>query len=235
MTIDYQKYIRRTLKSFFVGTAVSLLVLMLASWIVSIYVDGVNGLLSANGIRWMVAHISSNFSTLPFAQIILGLIGVSVLLESELLSAFRKHTSLKQKHALRITIVSGIVILCLFSCLLFLPDAVLLSCFGNIEDSPFTEGLYGLIVLFVVLVSNIYGFTSGKFVTLYDVFTAHAVYLRKTASSFIILFLASQFVECLDYTDILLYMGNEQTTLLVLKCCLYYIPILLLIFQENKS
>lgn len=223
----YKEHIRRILKCFFWSILVALVLLLFVSWVLSIYVDGVQGLLTTRGIRWMCSNIVPNFSTVPIASILLGLMAVSVLRASGILKAFRSHVSLKQRRALQITGVSVIVVLCLFSLLLLLPDAVLLSAFGTIRHSAFSKGLFGLLACLAIFIGNVYGYTSGRFTTVRDFIQAHASIFSSVANYFVMLFLASQLVNCLDYTGILPLLGDDGTALFLIRGLLYDGPLLL--------
>lgn len=219
--------IRRVLQCYFVSIVALLVVLMFVSWVMSIYIDGVEGLLTSRGIRWMCSNIIANFASVPLAEILLGLMAIGVLHESGLIHAFRGHTSLKQKRALEITGISFVVIVCLFSLLLLLPHAVLLSAFGTFSHSPFSKGAYGLAACVVIFIGNIYGYTSGKFVTLHDFLAAHTRLLSSVANYFVLLFLSSQFVCCLQFTGILELIGDNTLLSTVIGNILYYFPLFL--------
>ena len=229
--------IRRVLQWMFWTISIALVVLLFASWVISIYVDGVEGLLTPHGIRWMCSSIVSNFTSVPLAQIILGLMALSVLRESGIFLTLRGHVSLKQKRALQITGVFVLIILCLFSLLLLLPNAVLLSAFGTYSHSAFSKGMYGLMACLAIFVGNVYGYTSGKLVSTLDFLRAHTAIFSTVANCFIFLFLASQFVGCLHFTGILTLLGDSDGIgLFVLKILLYGVPLLLyvvLAFLQN--
>ncbi len=190
------------------GRAVITLLTLIAllfplSMVASIYSDGVNSLLSARGLRWMVSHLMSNFSVIPWAEVLFALFGISVFIESGLPHSMRKGASLKQRRALQTTVAFSLIVLILFSLLLFLPDAVLLSSFGSLTNSPFTKGAYGLAVLFVMLVSNTFGYTSGKFASVNDFVNAHVAIFPHAGRLLVIMFLSAQFITCLRYTNLI--------------------------------
>ena len=225
--MTYKEPIRRILKCFFWSILITLVLLLFVSWVLSIYVDGVQGLLTTRGIRWICSNIVPNFATVPIASMLLGLMAVSVLRASGILKVFRSHVSLKQRRALQITGVSVVVVLCLFSLLLLLPDAVLLSAFGTIRHSAFSRGFFGLLACFAIFIGNVYGYTSGHFTTVRDSIQAHASIFSSVADCFVLLFLASQLVNSLDYTGILPLLGDDGTVLCWIRGLLYYVPLLL--------
>ncbi|MBQ6965805.1 MAG: AbgT family transporter [Bacteroidaceae bacterium] len=220
-------FIRRVLKCYFVGIAFSFIILLFTSWVMSIYVDGVEGLLTARGIRWMCSNIVPNFAAVSLAKRLMELMALSVLLESGIFQAAHGHISLKQKRAFQITGISTLVIVGLFSLLLLLPNALLLSAFGTFRHSAFSKGLYGLLLCLAIFIGNVYGYTSGRFVKFHDFIHAHVSLFSRIGSYFVLLFMASQFVGCLEFTGMLDLMGGHETLLFVLKGVLYNIPLLL--------
>ena len=161
---------------------------------------------------------------------LLGLMAISVLRESGIISTCRGHVSLKQKRALQITGISFLLVVCLFSLMLFLPNALLLSAFGTFQDSAFSKGFYGILMCLAIFIGNVYGYTSGRFLTMSDFVHAHVSIFSTVANYFVILFFASQFVGCVDYTGILPLLGDDGTFLYFLRGFLYNVPLLLYIF-----
>ncbi|MBR1667872.1 MAG: AbgT family transporter [Bacteroidaceae bacterium] len=225
----YKHYLRRFLQCYFWCIAISLILLLFVSWVLGIYVDGVSGLLTARGIRWLCINIVPNFASVHLAKMLLGLMAISVLRESGIISTYRRHVSLKQKRALQITGVSFLLIVCLFSLLLFLPNAPLLSAFGTFQGSALSKGFYGIFMCLAIFIGNVYGYTSGRFLTMRDFVHAHVSIFSTVANYFVILFLASQLVGCLDYTGILPLLGADATVLYILRGILYNVPLLLYI------
>ncbi len=227
--MTYKDYILRILKYLFWGVLIGLVLLLFVSWVLSIYVDGVQGLLTYRGIRWMCVNIVPNFSEVHIAKMLLGLMAMSVLRESGILRTFRSHLSLKQRRALQITGVSVLVVLSLFSLLLLLPNAVLLSAFGSIQHSAFSKGLYGLIACLTIFIGMVYGYTSGRFSTMHDFVHAHVSIFSAMPNYFVMLFFASQFLGCLNFTGILPLLGDDGTVFHILKGLLYNGSLLLYI------
>lgn len=206
-----------------------LVALFMLSWIVSIYSDGVNGLLTPRGVRWVVSSVMGNFASTPLAEIISGMIAFGVLRDSKILSLLSSKPTLKQRYALKITAFAAVAILLLMSLTLVLPNALLLSSFGTVVNSPFMKGLYAIALAFIIFVGNIYGYTSGRYISLSDFVQAHVSVFKISSPYFILLFLSSQLVNCLDYTDLLVLVGDENMLLFLCKCVLYYMPLLLFV------
>lgn len=227
--LGYKDYIRRILKCYFWGIVGMLFLLLFASWVASIYVEGVEGLLTPRGIRWMCVNIIPNFASVHLAKMLLGLMAISVLRESGIIATLRGHISMKQKRALQITGISVLIVLCLFSLLLFLPKAILLSAFGTFHNSAFSKGLDGLLMCLVILIGNVYGYTSGRFLTMRDFVHGHVSIFSTLANFFVILFFASQLIGCIEFTGILPLLGDDGTAVYWLRGLLYNIPLLLYI------
>ena len=225
--MKHSEIIQRILQNYLFGIAIAFVLLAIASWLASIYIDGIEGLLTPKGMRWICSSLVANFSTVPLAHLLLGFMSISVLRESGLFKIFHGHLSLKQTRALQITSISAAIILVAFSLLLFLPNALLLSAFGTIAGSSFTRGLYGIAACFAIAIGNIYGYTSGKFIGMQDFIRAHISIFPHVASYFVILFLASQFVCGLEFTEIFSLFDRGGTCLAAIRCLLYYSPLVL--------
>lgn len=227
--MTYKDYIRRFLQYYFWVIVSALVILLFASWLLSIYVEGVEGLLTPRGIRWLCSNIVPNFASVHLAKMLLGLMAISVLRESGITHVVQGHLSLKQRQALRITGIAVFVILCLFSLLLLLPDAILLSALGTFHNSAFSKGFYGLLMCLAIFIGNVYGYTSGRILTMSDFVHAHVSIFSTLANYFVILFFSSQLVGCLEFTGILPLLGDDGTALYLLRGVLYNVPLLLYI------
>ena len=115
------------------------------SWIGNIYGWGLNNLFSQAGIRWTVANFIPNISQAPFAEIMLGLVAIGVATESGIFSAFGKNASLKQQRALSLAMLVLVLLVIIQASMVLIPNAILLSPFGTIADSPFSQGFYGIL------------------------------------------------------------------------------------------
>ena len=227
--MSYKDYIRRILRCYYWSIVILLFLLLLSSWLLGIYVDGVQGLLSPRGIRWMCSNIVPNFASVHLAKMLLGVMAFGVLNESGIFRTFSDRVSLKQQRALLITGSVFVFVVGLFSLLLFLPNAVLLSAFGTFSHSAFSKGFYGLMMVMAILVGNVYGATMGRFVSMHDFVQAHVAIFSTVAGYFVIVFLASQFIGCLEFTGILTLLGDDGTVLHILRVFLYDFPLVLYI------
>lgn len=216
-------------------------VVAIYSWVCSLYIDeSVRSLLNADGIRWSVSSIMTNLDDAPLTYIGSFLICSGVLLESGFISTIitflrerkwhESSVSLKQRRAFMLTlgmveaIAAFAVILCLFQ------SSLLLSAFGTIESSPLSRGWFGLLVMLLILIGNVFGYTSGKFVNTVDFINAHTLLLRKCAGYFIVLFISSELIACVKYTGLL----SDDATI-VLSYALYYVPLVCYYFSSILS
>lgn len=183
-----------------------LLLVVLGSWIGSAYNPDINSLLDANGVRWGVSHILSNYSRVPLAAIIMILVGVSVVMESGWTSwLFPKNHPLllKQLRAYTYSNLLVFILILIFVSVLLMPSSPLVNAFGEFDNSPIATGGLALLVLAVILVANMYGYLSGRLTTSADFAFAHTRLLRKYSYAFIPLFLVGQIMGSLYYTHIL--------------------------------
>jgi p-aminobenzoyl-glutamate transporter AbgT len=189
------RFLSRLPLTFFALTVV----VTVLSWVGNVYEWGVNNLLCADGIRWAVANIIYNFTDSPIGEIILLLLGLSVLTESGFLTFWKSAKSIKQKRAMQISIVAiGVYCVTIF-CLLFTSHAVLLSAFGTLRESAFQQGAYGLLLLGIIIAGNLYGYFSGTFSSVKDSVLAHTSLILRISPYFVTAFVASEFVGSMYY------------------------------------
>ena len=189
------RFLNRLPLTFFALTVV----ITVLSWVGNVYEWGVNNLLCADGIRWAVANIIYNFTDSPIGEIILLLLGLSVLTESGFLTFWKSAKSIKQKRAMQITIVAIVVYCLTIFCLLFTSHAVLLSAFGTLRESAFQQGAYGLLLLGIIIAGNLYGYFSGTFSSVKDSISAHTSLIFRISPYFVTAFVASEFVGSMNY------------------------------------
>lgn len=207
-------------------------VVYIASWVGSLYNPQVCSLLSDDGIRWTVSHPIANFSTVPLGSILVLMMTISVLIESGLFELVRGRTSLKQRRAIIITSCVMVFVAVIIGMMLFLADAVIVSPLGTFADSALARGGIGVLMVFFIILGNVYGFASGRFVTTRDFIYAHRKLLTECASYFIALFLSAQLVCSLEYSNLPFF--SSSPFLLVLKLLLYYVPLVGVIVRSVR-
>jgi len=215
-----------------IGLLCLILLHAIISWIGNIYGWGLNNLFSQAGIRWTVTYFMFNISCAPFAEVMSALIAIGVLTESGIFGAFSKKASLKQERALSLAMLVLIIILVVIACMVLLPNAVLLSPFGTLTDSPFSEGLWGIICVTIVVVGNVYGLASGRFFNLADTIKAHVSLLIPCLPCFLSMILTALLMESMTYSNLI---PMQSTLFTILSWCLYLLPFAVQLLQIIKS
>lgn len=159
-------------------TALVLVVLQIAtvlfSWIVSSVSPTLpyRSLLSSDGLRWFFGSFVDNISCPLLTWLILIVIAYGAYVHSGLksaLSTFRK-SDYRQRHALSVAIIVGVVIMLLFSIFSFVPHAILLGVSGGLFPSPFSSVLIPALAFILVVSSVVYGLACGRYSTVTEIF-----------------------------------------------------------------
>lgn len=199
-------------------------IVLLASWVVGAYNEDVKSLLDSEGVRWGVTHILSNYRRMPLSSIILMLVTSSIVHESGWLDWIypKKHPlTLKQLRAYTYTnLLIGILFVCFLSILL-MPSSPLLNAFGEFENSPISQGWFPILLIVLIIVSNMYGYLTGRLTTVQDFTSAHSRFLRQYAPGFITLFLVAQIDGYLVYSHLLefSYLAEKSIMLVLVALC----------------
>jgi len=202
------------------------------SWIGNIYGWGLNNLFSQAGIRWTVANFIPNISQAPFAEIMLGLIAIGVATESGIFSAFGKNASLKQQRALSLAMLVLVLLVIIQASMVLIPNAILLSPFGTIADSPFSQGFYGILCVTAIIVSNVYGLSSGRFFSLNDTIKAHVSLMTKCLPCFLSTILTAVLMGAVAYSHL---MDVFSLTFALFSWVLYLLPFVAQLIQILRS
>ena len=225
------------------------LCLAIFSWLGSVYAWGnMQNMLSADGLRWMVAMVLENVKHSPVIEVLLGTMTLSTLTESGFLpvclSLFRinKTLSLKKKRAFQISMVVLVLILILIALMVFLPGAVLLSAFGTYQGSAIEMGHFTLVLIVLMCVGMTYGYASGSFSNSSDTIRAIVYLPARIASYFVTLFMASQFIGSLHFVfgermyDMLFEVGGVNFSWhTVFGIIFYLIPLVIHILDAYKG
>ena len=175
-------------------------VIAISSWVVSIYSSAARNLLDAKGLRWMLTCFVKNFTLIPWAEILMVLIAFSVLHFSGITDCLRRRPTLKQQRALLFALAALVCIILGVGAFTVLPPYVLLNFFGGLERSPLIESLPGLLFLSAEAMGCVYGYTSGKMVTIEDFSVAHSQLIIRFSPLFIHFFLLSQIIEWVKFS-----------------------------------
>lgn len=211
------------------------LVLALFSWIGSIYgLEDVQSLLSAEGIRWVLAHIVENYVQCPALGIMMVLLmGIGIVVRSGLyevlkrLSRKEKQLSRKERRALFLALGACGIYVLFVSLTLFLPWNFLLGITGSWNHSPFSKGLVYILSLGVGFSGMVYGYVSDSFHKVGDAVLGMSCVISRLAPGFVTLFFVVQFFSFLEYTHLAEWMSFSSEMIEALYLFFCYIPFLL--------
>lgn len=178
-------------------------VLAIFSWLGSMWGWGVKNLISPDGIRWMASNFIINIKQSPIGVVLLTLLAIGAVQKSGMWSMLSHKWSLKQKRAMSITLLVASLILLLVLGLTFIGDGVLLSPFGSISNSPLSDGLIWIIYVAVILLANIFGYTSGRFMTLADMLAADTSFIRSGKYDFLVYVMIAELCGCITFVGLL--------------------------------
>ncbi len=222
----------------------ALLMVILISWIGSIYEWQVQSLLSADGIRWMLRNVYPNVYKSPFLPLFILFIGIGVSIESGVFSAIHrrmkrlnhsKPLSPKQRRALLLALLSAICYLLLVGIATFSPLAILLGITGTLSRSPFIEGIVPLTSLLFCIIGVVYGITAGRFQTESDIIHGMATLPIQEASYFVYLLLASQLIGIIHYSQLYTFCGIDENKQQIMEMGIYYLPLVVRLIHSTLS
>ena len=198
------------------------------SWIGNVYGWQCRNVLSGEGVRWLVAMIMDNFNRSPWDYVVLSTATVSVISESGIITGFNKQKYLRQKRAYMLVLLILFLIAICVMIFTLLPGNVLMSAFGTLQNSAMQKGLFPMLAIAFYVIAVVYGYATGRFYNVDDIFRATVALPAKIAQYFITMFVASQFLSlllfafCLDYTPGMDY----PLPVLCLAVGLYVVPLL---------
>ncbi len=206
----------------------------LCSWIGSIYGWGtVQSLLSPEGIRWELRHVTGNFVNTPALGISVMLFwGFGLAARSGMGNVMRRAVrkgnpvSRKEKRALIFAMGLLAVYVLVVACLTLSPWSILHSVTGSFADSPFQRGVFYLVSLGAGISGAAYGYASGRFRDDKDIVRGMSYLVVCLADYFVILFFIVQFFSALIYTNLAEWLGIR---LQVVRCVFHiccFLPLL---------
>lgn len=222
----------------FAGWSITFFVLVLGvalfSWIGSVYGIGhIQSLLSAEGVRWLLGHVMSNYMQTPALGIVLVLMmGLGVVVQSGLSNALKRFfqpetlLSRKERRALMLTFGALAVYVLLVVVSILLPWNIAQGVTGVWLHSPLFKGFIYVLSLGLGLSGLVYGYASDTFLRFSDVFSAMSLLIARNASFFVMLFFLSQFFASLNYTRIDECLGISPGVLSLLSQLCSYIPLI---------
>lgn len=213
---------------------------VLFSWIGNIYgLEGVQSLLSAEGIRWALNHVIKDYVETPalgiFMVFFMGLgIGVRAGLYEALNRYCRKesHLSRKERRALlfALMIMGGYLTLVLIT--LMLPWNFLQSITGSWINSPLAKGGIYILSIGFGLSGMAYGYVSDVFRNVSDVVESMSCLISKFACYLVALFFVVQFFSVCRYArlDVWIGLSDVVVSFLFYACC--FLPVCMLVYTS---
>lgn len=216
------------------GFLLAILLLALFTWTASIYGLEVVNLLSADGIRWMFSNVTENIMRSPLPILLLTLMALSALDGSGMLYALRGRPNAKQKNALFISLLILLLSAGVIACMTLLPGTILLNPLGTLSHSPFSRGLPSVALIIIIITADIYGYTSGRLLTVADVVKADTQLIADIAGYFLSFIIIAQMVACFEFSGVFNLIPQGNTWFMVFKYAVYLIPLLLTLIEHYK-
>lgn len=227
-----------------------LLVVLIASWIGSVYeVRSVNrnsdlmisNLLDYQGLRWFFRNVSTCMADAPVGNALLLLMGFSLVPSSGLWSVLKTlllrsaQLSYKQRYALLLSLAPLTIYLLMLLYGIFFGHRVLLGITGTLHDSPLVIAWCFLTFLLLAIPSVSYGLASGTFQKGRDIMDGLCRLLITAASFFVTLFIASVLVNCIEYSGLFRFLGMGDSGLKLLSAIIYWLPLPLILVNNARK
>ena len=205
--------------------------LVFCSWIGSGYGwEGVQNLLSVDGVRWILRHAQENFMDSPALAIACILFfGLGLIVHSGLgdalhrLCSHERKLSRKQRRALVFSGLSACFYIGICCLLVWGPWGIVRSVTGQFEGSPLEDGLLIVISLGFALSGIVYGFSVDNYRRDKDVYQGMSHLFIAFPEYMVCLFFIEQFFAALEYSGFLLFLGisPEMESIIYLISCIY--------------
>ena len=228
---------KRLLNTWPLAILISICVLSVLSWIGNVYGWNCRNVLSADGLRWVMARFMIHLDASPWGYVIMLTSAVSVIRESAVISGLTGQKNLKQKRAYMLVSIVLIALLSLVILLSLLPGNIFMSAFGTFRNSALERGAFAILTLVVYAISVIYGYATGRFFNLSDIYKATVSLTQHIATYFITLFLTSQLVAFMTYIFFTNFHSglDRPLSVVIISFCLYWIPWLLHVVDAYKD
>ncbi len=197
-------------------------------------------LLTIDGVRYLLHNSVSLLDDAPIANILMLLFTIGVANKSSLfktLSLFLHHKSLSYKQYASL-LLSFIVFVLMFILLIygvFGPEHLLLSISGTLKNSPLIDGFFAILMILVLLPCLIYGMATDSFNVVDDGIDALVSVIRLVPSYLFTLFMASFLMSVITYSRIDVLIGAGTVGITLFSQILYWLPLPILLFFEQKS
>ncbi len=228
---------KRLLNTWPLAILISICILSVLSWIGNVYGWDCRNVLSADGLRWAIARFMIHLNAAPWGYFIMLTAAISVVKESAILEGLTGPKNLKQKRAYMLVAIIMIVLISLVVLMILLPGNLFLSAFGTFRNSALERGVFAILTIVVYAISVIYGYATGRFFNLRDIYMATVSLPQRMATYFITLFLTSQLVAFITYIFFTNYHPglDRPVSISSISFCLYWIPWLLYVTDAYKD
>lgn len=189
------------------------------SWVGNVYGwEGVQSLLSSEGIRWRLRHVQDDFLLSPFlGPVLLMCMGVGLCLHSgwwALVRALLRHSrrpTRKERRALVVSSVVGAVYALVMVVLAVGPWSVMRNISGTLEQSPLQEGMFFLLSLGLGNMAVVYAYIADCYNSERDIVHGMAYGFIRFSAPLVTLFFVSLFFTSLRYTGLQTCIGLDNT------------------------
>ena len=207
------------------------------SWVGSTYGwEGVQSLLSPEGIRWRLRTLQSDYLTSPFLGPIL-LFGVGLCLHSGWWAQVRslllrqKRPSRKERRALSASVVVAAVYAALLVFLAIEPWSGMRTITGTLSHSPLADGLFPLLSLGIGNMAVVYAYVVDYYNSERDIVRGMAYGFVRFSTYFVTLFFVVLFFTSFRYSGLASCLGlsDKGVDVLYVGCSL------LLLYDDSPS
>lgn len=222
-----------------------LILVIMISWIGSIvemkHLSGntdlsIKSVLGISGVRWAVRTWQECLKGAPIGNAVMLFMSIGVVKGCGLLRAALhfKNLSPKEQTSLYVGFATFFVCLAAIVLGLFSGSNLLLSVTGRLAGSPLYDGFVFLLMFAVSVPSLVYGFMSDNIRSLNDCMNAFACMAVPMTHFIITLFVASQLVQTLYYTNIYQVAGINMQVLKYLDFIIYWIPMPVVLYMYGS-
>lgn len=187
---------RKVLPYLSVCLVVLQLLLILVSWLVAAARPdwAVHSMLSSEGVRWFLSRFVWNLGSPLFVWIVLLGMAWGVFESSRLASALCHIRSLyyQERFALRLVWLEVFAFAVVLLLLTAVPHAILLSVTGSLWQGAFPQSIVPVIALLLMVTGGSYGFVSGTYHSVVDIFEDLVKGIAKIAPLLVVYILAAQ-------------------------------------------
>ena len=182
--------------------------LFFLSWIGSVCGwAGVQSLLSAEGLRWILRHIAGDYVGSPVLFPVMVLFfGGGLWVDSGLgktcrdLLRGKKQASHRERHDLWMAAAAGGIYLGICMLLAWEPEGIVRSAVGTLAGSPFMAGIWCIVSLGIGSTSVVYAYAVDFYRSDRDIIRGMSCLFIRHASYFVTLFFVVLFFSSLAYT-----------------------------------